>query len=83
MRLFQIAGVVDDAPVGVSRYGDRTWGVYVGDDLLCVTLYLKGAVAVKALVEGLQDELRQARDEKAESAVAVGDGPVAPDRQAG
>ena len=71
MRLFQIAGAVDDAPVEVRRYGDRTWGVYYIGDLLCVTVYLKGAMAVKALVEGLQAELRLARGGQADLPAAV------------
>ena len=29
-----------------SRYGRRYWAVYDSDDLLCVTVYKKGAIAV-------------------------------------
>ena len=68
MRLFRIADReaavplgMGDLPVEVTRYGERTWGVYVGGELLCVTVYLKGARAVQALIGQLQDELRQAR----------------------
>jgi hypothetical protein len=36
----------------VSRYGARYWAVYEEGELLCVTLYKKGAVAVaKRLAE--------------------------------
>lgn len=48
-----------DASVDVRRYGQRTWGVYFGDRLLCVTVYLKGAIAVQQLIEQLQGELRR------------------------
>jgi hypothetical protein len=30
----------------VGRYGSRNWAVYEDGDLLCVTVYKKGAVAV-------------------------------------
>ncbi len=49
----------DYAPSGavtVERYSDRTWAVYVNGDLLCVTMYKKGAYAVKALLERLWRE---------------------------
>lgn len=32
--------------IEITRYGSRNWAVHVDDDLLCVTLYLKGARAV-------------------------------------
>ena len=55
------SGDLATMPVEVRRYGVRTWAVYLGNELLCVTEYLKGARAVQALVERLQEELRQAR----------------------
>ena len=37
-----------------SRYrGTRFWGVYHGDTLLCVTVYLKGARAVIERITGV------------------------------
>ena len=55
------SGDLATMPVVVQRYSQRTWAVYLGNELLCVTEYLKGARAVKSLVEQLQDALRQAR----------------------
>lgn len=39
--------------VEVKKYTDRTWAVYVNGELLCVTVYLKGANAVKNMLEKL------------------------------
>jgi hypothetical protein len=55
------AGRLEDVPIEVQRYGERTWGVYYNGELLCVTVYLKGARSVKSLIEGFQNELRLAR----------------------
>ena len=33
--------------IRISRYGARYWVVYVNDDLLVVTVYKKGALAVR------------------------------------
>jgi len=58
-------------PVEVRKYGDRTWAVFYGGDLLCVTLYLKGAMAVKLLVEQFQHDLREARLQTADEPTLV------------
>jgi len=58
-------------PVEVRKYGDRTWAVFYGGDLLCVTLYLKGAMAVKLLVEQFQHDLRVARMQTADEPTLV------------
>lgn len=55
------SGDIATMPIEVRRYGERAWAVYLSGDLLCVAAYLKGARAVQALVEQLQDDLRQAR----------------------
>ena len=55
------SGKLENMTVEVRRYGYRSWSVYCDGELLCVTEYLKGARAVKSLVEQLQDALRQAR----------------------
>jgi hypothetical protein len=34
----------------VRRYGERHWAVYVNDELLAVTVYKKGALAVQNLL---------------------------------
>ena len=37
----------------------RVWAVTVNGELLCLTVYLKGATAVKGLVEGLWRRMRE------------------------
>lgn len=37
----------------VTRYGARHWAVYYNDQLLVVTVYKKGALAVKNALESL------------------------------
>jgi len=39
--------------VVVRRYGSRNWAVYEDGELLCVTVYKKGAVAVAQRIEEL------------------------------
>jgi len=40
-----------------SRYKfTRFWAVYDGDELLCITVYLKGAMAVVERVNGVKPE---------------------------
>ena len=55
------AGDLATLPVEVKRYSPRTWAVYFGGQLLCVTEYRKGSRAVEALVEQLQEALRRER----------------------
>lgn len=43
--------------VTVEKYSDRSFAVYVSGDLLCVTMYKKGAMAVKSLLERMQEDL--------------------------
>jgi hypothetical protein len=45
--------IVDKLEVQIEKYTDRTWAVYVNGQLLCVTVYKKGANAVKDLVDRL------------------------------
>ena len=58
-------------PVEVRKYGERTWAVFDGGDLLCVTLYLKGAMAVKFLIERLRHDLREAKMQTADEPTLV------------
>lgn len=37
----------------VKKYGNRNWAIYINDDLLAVTVYKKGANAIKAALTGL------------------------------
>lgn len=39
--------------VDIKRYGQRNWAVYVAGELLCVTVYKKGARAVVRKLEEL------------------------------
>jgi hypothetical protein len=36
-----------DILITIVPYGARNWAVYVGPELLCVTVYKKGAVATR------------------------------------
>jgi len=42
-----------DIKISVSKYGPRHFAVYVGGQLLCVTVYKKGAEAVGGILEQL------------------------------
>ena len=46
--------------IDVTRYGDRTWAVYLNGDLLCVTVYKKGAEAVRALIGYMASRIQDA-----------------------
>lgn len=37
----------------ITRYGSRYWAVWLGSDLLAVTLYKKGAIAVAQTITRL------------------------------
>jgi hypothetical protein len=53
MRVLLRAGVlVTRGTLTVERYrGSRFWGLYEAGELLCVTVYKKGAEAVKTRIE--------------------------------
>ena len=40
----------------VTKYGSRNWAVYLDGDLLAVTVYKKGAIAVAETVASLRAE---------------------------
>jgi hypothetical protein len=42
----------------VSRYGERYWAVYLNGQLLAVTVYKKGALAVQEALESLSQANR-------------------------
>jgi hypothetical protein len=50
--------------VHVTRYGSRNWAVWIDGDLLAVTVYRKGAMAVKATLNDLtyQDHVTTLED---------------------
>ena len=43
-----------------NKYGNKFWALYDGEELICVTVYKKGAEEVKRRLE----EVRKARDEE-------------------
>ena len=48
-----------------SRYKfTRFWAVYEGDELLCITVYLKGALAVIERITGMKPEPPKRKKEK-------------------
>ena len=43
--------------ITIAKYGNRFWAVYRNDELICVTVYKRGAVAVRdALYEALSQQ---------------------------
>jgi hypothetical protein len=44
----------------IDKYGDRTFALYDGDDLVCVTAYRKGAAEVRRRMIGYELLLTQA-----------------------
>ena len=54
----------------IERYpGTRFWGLYESGQLLCVTVYKKGANAVKARLDGTQLPVARAEERQAPSLV--------------
>ncbi len=43
----------------ITRYGNRFWALYDGEDLICVTVYRRGAREVKRLIEELVAQIPQ------------------------
>ena len=44
--------------IEVKKYSDRTWAVYVNGELLCVTVYKKGAFAVESMLGELWQRIQ-------------------------
>ena len=42
-------------PLVIEHYGDRYFALYDGKDLVCVTVYKKGALEVKRRLEATQN----------------------------
>ena len=38
---------MSEATIQITKYGNRNWAVFVDGRLLCVTVYKKGALAVR------------------------------------
>jgi len=38
----------------IQHYGDRYFALYEGEDLVCITVYKKGAIEVKRRLEAMQ-----------------------------
>ena len=45
------SGTNREVETKVTRYGDRYWAVYLNEQLLAVTVYKKGALAVQHALE--------------------------------
>ena len=43
----------------IERYGDRYFALYEGENLICVTVYRKGAVEVKRRLEATQNLIQK------------------------
>ena len=46
--------------IEVKRYGNRTWAVYLNGELVCVTVYKKGAFAVESILGELWQRIQDA-----------------------
>ena len=44
----------------VKRYGDRAWAVYLNGELVCVTVYKKGAFAVESILGEMWQRIQDA-----------------------
>lgn len=40
--------------IRIEHYGNRYWAIYLGGELLAVTVYFKGAVAIEDVIRRLQ-----------------------------
>ena len=60
--------IAHEMPTTITRYGGRYWAVYVNGQLLVVTVYKKGAIAV-------QDALARASRKRFRSSADNGGGP--------
>ena len=40
--------------IRITKYGNRNWAVWIGGELLAVTVYKKGARAISDLLSGIQ-----------------------------
>ena len=50
--------------IEIQKYGLRNWAVFVDGKLLCVTVYLKGAEAVKDMLDKMMMELNECRERR-------------------
>jgi len=48
--------------ITVTKYGYRYWAVYIGEELLAVTVYKKGAMAIKDYFNFFADNLNNRTD---------------------
>lgn len=45
-----MASLLGRMNIRITKYGNRNWAVWTGDDLLAVTVYKKGARAIRDLL---------------------------------
>ena len=41
--------------IEIDKYSDRTWAIYINGELLAVTVYRRGAEAIKDLLEQINE----------------------------
>jgi hypothetical protein len=55
----------------IARYGDRSWAAYEGDELIAVTAYKKGALAIVGRLQSLERQLAELRQLLADQAMSA------------
>lgn len=45
----------------IGKWDDRNFALHDGDELVCVTVYKKGAVNVKSIIEDLRRTIKELR----------------------
>jgi len=57
-----VTEVAPESPfnIEVRKYSPRTWAVYLNGELLCVTVYKKGAMAVESTLGELAQRIQEA-----------------------
>lgn len=48
--------------IEIRKYSTRTWGVYANGRLLCVTVYRKGAMAVKEIIDQMSSTIENLKN---------------------
>jgi hypothetical protein len=69
----------DTSRYRIARYGDRSWAAYEGDELIAVTAYKKGALAIVGRLQSLERQLAELHQRLADQAASAQQAP--PERQ--
>ena len=59
-RIRKVAEVESQPDIEVRPYGNRFWAVYMNGELVCVTVYKKGAFAVESILGELYQRIQDA-----------------------